>query len=74
VLTRIGRVELDLGFFLGLPKDPVGAPYRLRCANPLQLPRAGPAERETTGARHRLEIDGGSKLKPKPVPLDLRPL
>jgi DNA-binding transcriptional LysR family regulator len=30
VLTRIGRGELDVGFFLDLPEDPVGPPYRLR--------------------------------------------
>ena len=30
VLTHIGRGELDVGFFLDLPQDPVGAPFRLR--------------------------------------------
>lgn len=30
VLARVGRGELDVGFFLDLPQDPVGAPFRLR--------------------------------------------
>jgi DNA-binding transcriptional LysR family regulator len=30
VLAQIARGELDVGFFLNLPDDPVGAPYRLR--------------------------------------------
>jgi DNA-binding transcriptional LysR family regulator len=30
VLARIGRGELDVGFFLDLPENPVGAPYQLR--------------------------------------------
>lgn len=30
VLARIGRGELDVGFFLNLPDDPIGPPYRLR--------------------------------------------
>ncbi|MDP2264787.1 MAG: LysR family transcriptional regulator [Hydrogenophaga sp.] len=30
VLARIGRGELDVGFFLDLPEDPAGPPYRLR--------------------------------------------
>ncbi|MEZ5646027.1 MAG: LysR family transcriptional regulator [Burkholderiaceae bacterium] len=30
VLARIGRGELDVGFFLDLPQDPIGAPYHLR--------------------------------------------
>jgi len=30
VLARIGRGELDVGFFLDLPEDPAGLPYQLR--------------------------------------------
>ena len=30
VLARIARGELDVGFFLDLPADPLGPPYRLR--------------------------------------------
>jgi DNA-binding transcriptional LysR family regulator len=30
VLARVGRRELDVGFYLDLPHDPVGPPYRLR--------------------------------------------
>lgn len=30
VLERIARRELDVGFFLDLPQDPLGLPYRLR--------------------------------------------
>ncbi|PKO28626.1 MAG: LysR family transcriptional regulator [Betaproteobacteria bacterium HGW-Betaproteobacteria-9] len=30
VLAQIARGALDVGFFLNLPDDPVGAPYRLR--------------------------------------------
>lgn len=30
VLERIGRRELDVGFFLDLPADPLAAPYRLK--------------------------------------------
>jgi len=30
VLARTGRGELDVGFFLDLPEDPVGPPFRLR--------------------------------------------
>ncbi|GLS16549.1 LysR family transcriptional regulator [Hydrogenophaga electricum] len=30
VLARVGRGELDVGFFLDLPHDPVGAPFQLR--------------------------------------------